>query len=123
MIYGQNHRETGTFKKKAVAGSFPNVFPELEIVFRLTYYQRHSYCLHDTYFIFPQDYAYFHMDCMRDECRMAVLFQLRCCRHIKDNRNSQGKVRLQRDNGHPGHASICQKSVSGPKKQEKKKQG
>ena len=73
MTYRQNHleRQERLKKKKVAAGLISDRFPELsEIVFHLTYYQRgqHPVLMVRTINFLPADYAYFHMECMREEC-------------------------------------------------------
>ncbi len=69
----QNHleRQEQMKKKKMKAGLVSERFPGVSgIVFRLTYYQRGQQpaLMVRTMNFVPADYAYFHMDCVRDEC-------------------------------------------------------
>ena len=73
MTHRQNHLERQELirKKKFDAGLVSDRFPEVsEIVLRMTYYQRGSrpVLMVRTMSFLPTDYAYFHMDCVREEC-------------------------------------------------------
>jgi hypothetical protein len=73
VSYRQNHleRQEKIKKKKLAAGLVSDRFPGVsEIVFRLTYYQRGQLpaLMVRTLNYLPTDYAYFHLDCTRDEC-------------------------------------------------------
>ncbi len=113
MIYGQNHQERQELlkKKHAEAGLVSELYPGVsEIVFRLTYYQRSSrpILMIRTLHFLPQDYAYFHMDCMRDECKdgefdlTAIVADM-----IRSNKRViKGKLCCNGMTVPPGHASI-----------------
>ena len=69
----QNHleRQEQIKKKKVAAGLVSERFPGVSgIVLRLTYYQRGQQpaLMVRTMNFIPADYAYFHMDCVREEC-------------------------------------------------------
>ncbi len=69
----QNHleRQEQMKKKKLAAGLVAERFPGVSgIVFRLTYYQRGQQpaLMVRTLNFLPSDYAYFHLDCTREEC-------------------------------------------------------
>lgn len=74
QTHRQNHLERQELlkKNKIAAGLVSDRFPGVSrIVFHLTYYQRglHPVLMVRTLNFIPADYAYFHMDCMRDECK------------------------------------------------------
>ena len=73
QTHRQNHLERQELlkKNKMAAGLISERFPGVsQIVFRMTYYQRgiNPVLMVRTVNFSPTDYAYFHMDCMRDEC-------------------------------------------------------
>jgi hypothetical protein len=125
MTYRQNHLERQELlkKKKLAAGLVSERFPGIsEIVFRLTYYQRgqHPVLMVRTLNFLPTDYAYFHMDCTREECTnggfdlMPVVAGL-----VRDRKKAvKGKICCEGKNEAlvPGHASIAYEiSVQGQK--------
>jgi hypothetical protein len=125
MTYRQNHLERQELlkKKKLAAGLVSDRFPGIsEIVFRLTYYQRgqHPVLMVRTLNFLPTDYAYFHMDCTREECTnggfdlTSVVAGL-----IRDRKKAvKGKICCEGKNDAvvPGHASIAYEiSVQGQK--------
>ncbi|OGW40993.1 MAG: hypothetical protein A2010_16020 [Nitrospirae bacterium GWD2_57_9] len=74
QTHRQNHIERQELlkKNKMAAGLVSERFPGVsEIVLHLTYYQRgpHPVLMVRTMNFSPTDYAYFHMDCMREECK------------------------------------------------------
>ncbi len=73
QTHRQNHLERQELLKrnKEAAGLISDRFPGISrIVFRMTYYQRgaRSVLMVRTMNFAPSDYAYFHMDCTREEC-------------------------------------------------------
>ncbi len=112
----QNHLERQELlkKKKIAAGLISDHFPGVsEIVFRLTYYQRgqHPVLMVRTLNFLPTDYAYFHMDCMREECNNGGYDLTPVVTGLVRNRKKtvKGKLCCGGKNGTlaPGHASIA----------------
>lgn len=73
QTHRQNHLERQELlkKNKMAAGLISDRFPGVsKIIFRMTYYQRgaRSVLMIRTINFTPADYAYFHMDCTREEC-------------------------------------------------------
>jgi hypothetical protein len=73
QTHRQNHLERQELlkKNKLEAGLIADRFPGVaQIVFHMTYYHRgsRSVLMVRTLNFSPSDYAYFHMDCMQDDC-------------------------------------------------------
>jgi hypothetical protein len=73
MSYRQNFKEKIELAKmsKAAAGLVSEHYSGVSrIVFHMTYYQSamNRLLMTRTLNFYPADFAYFHMDCMRDEC-------------------------------------------------------
>lgn len=73
QTYRQNYLERQELIKqsKLAAGLIAERFPGVaQIVFRMTYYNRdaRSVLMVRTMNFVPNDYAYFHLDCMHDDC-------------------------------------------------------
>jgi hypothetical protein len=125
VSYRQNHldRQEQLKKKKLAAGLVADRFPGIsEIVLRLTYYQRgqQPVLMVRTLNYLPTDYAYFHMDCVREECTNGGFDLTKVVAGLVKNRKKTVKGRICCDgkNGAviPGHASIAYEvSVHGGK--------
>ncbi len=116
VTYKQNNleRQEALKKKKLAAGLVAECYPDVSnIVLRMTYYQRGSTAalMVRTLNFLPNDYAYFHLDCMREGCTnggydltpvVAGMVKGR-------KRTSKGKISCCGKNTelHPGHASIA----------------
>jgi len=112
----QNHLEKQELlkKNKLAAGLVSERFPGVtEIVFQMTYYQKvsHPVLMVRTLNFIPTDYAYFRMDCMRDECTnggfdlTSVVAAL-----VKSKKKTvKGKITCggKNETVAPGHASIA----------------
>ncbi len=112
----QNHleRQEKIKRKKLAAGLVSERFPGIkEIVFHLTYYQRgHLPALMvRTMNFLPADYAYFHMDCVREECTNGGFDLTKVVAGlVKDGKKTvKGKICCDGKNGtiSRGHASIA----------------
>jgi hypothetical protein len=115
VTYRQNHleRQEQLKKKKLAAGLVSDRFPGVsEIVFRLTYYQRgqHPILMVRTLNFLPTDYAYFHMDCMREECTNGGFDLLPVVTSLVKDRKKTVKGKICCDGKNEavvaGHASI-----------------
>jgi hypothetical protein len=112
----QNHLEKQELlkKNKLAAGLVSERFPGVsEIVFSMTYYQKTSQAvlMQRTLNFISTDFAYFRMECMRDECTnggfdlTSVVVAL-----VKSKKKSvKGKISCTGKNETlaPGHASIA----------------
>jgi hypothetical protein len=116
VTYRQNHleRQEQLKKKKLAAGLVSDRFPGVsEIVFRLTYYQRgqQPVLMVRTLNFLPTDYAYFHMDCMREECTDGGFDLMPVVAGLVKNRKKTGKGKICCDGKNEavvaGHASIA----------------
>jgi len=116
VTYRQNHleRQEQLKKKKLAAGLVSDRFPGIsEIVFRLTYYQRgqHPVLMVRTLNFLPTDYAYFHMDCMREECTNGGFDLLPVVAGLVKDRKKTVKGKICCDGKNEdlvtGHASIA----------------
>jgi hypothetical protein len=125
VTYRQNHleRQEQLKKKKLAAGLVSERFPGVsEIVFRLTYYQRgqQPVLMVRTMNFLPTDYAFFHMDCTREECSNGGfdLFPV-VSRLVRERKKTiKGKICCEGRNDSlvPGHASIAYEvSIQGQK--------
>jgi hypothetical protein len=115
MTYRQNHleRQEQLKKKKLAAGLVADRFPGIsEIVLRLTYYQRgqHPVLMVRTLNFTPADYAYFRMDCVREECTNGGFDLTPVIAGLIKDRKKTVKGRILCDGKSeavvPGHASI-----------------
>jgi hypothetical protein len=116
MANKQNYKEKLELKKNAkiASGLVSERLPEVSnIVLNMTYYQRAAgpVLMKRTVIFAPQDYACFHMDCMREECTnggfdlapvVSSLVKTRK-KSIKGNIYCRGKSETLRH----GHASVA----------------
>ncbi len=116
MSSRQNHLERleKVQKKKRAAGLVSEKFPGVSgIVFRLTYYQRGQQpaLMVRTLNFVPADYAYFHMDCLREECTNGGFDLTPVVAGLVRNRKKtvKGKILCDGKNSSVsrGHASIA----------------
>ncbi len=125
VSYRQNHLERQELlkKKKLAAGLVADRFPGIsEIVLHLTYYQRgqQPVLMERTLNFLPTDYAYFHMDCVREECTNGGFDLTQVVASLVKNHKKKVKGRICCDGKNesviPGHASIAYEvSIQGNK--------
>ena len=116
MTYGQDQQERRELlnKKKLAAGLLSERFPDIPgLVVHMTYYQNASTSalMVRTVNFLPTDYAYFHMDCMREGCANGG-FDLApvIAGMIKERRKkAKGKIYCSGNSAElrPRHASIA----------------
>ncbi len=111
----QNHleKQEQLKKNKLAAGLVSERFPGVsEIVFRMTYYQKISQpvLMVRTLNFISTDYAYFRMECMRDECTNGGFDLTAAVAALVKSRKktSKGKISCcgKNETLAPGHASI-----------------
>lgn len=114
QVHRQNHLERQELlkKRKIESGLVSERYPGVsQIVFHMTYYQRgaHPVLMVRTMNFTPADYAYFRMDCMREDCTNGgfdltpVVTSL-----IREGKKTiKGKLSCDGKSTAPRHASIA----------------
>ncbi len=115
QTHRQNHLERQELlkKNKMAAGLISERFPGVsQIVLRMSYYQRgaRNVVMIRTVNFSPTDYAYFHIDCTRDECTNGGFDLTPIVDNLVRDRKKSVKGRLLCDGKGgtlaPNHASI-----------------
>ncbi|OGW40311.1 MAG: hypothetical protein A2X58_13575 [Nitrospirae bacterium GWC2_56_14] len=112
----QNHLEKQELlkKNKLAAGLVSERYPGVsEIVFRMTYYQKisHPVLMVRTLNFIATDYAYFRMECMRDECTNGGFDLTSAVTALVKSKKKTAKGKIscsgKNENLAAGHASIA----------------